>query len=758
MQTLFLLFTLTTARLTAQDRIQHGPNEVFLARDIIEDRNGRLYLSTSGGLYYSDNAGDEWHLVDHYLNSVDLEPLMTIDKRTGALYLADNHDILHSTDNAKNFTVTTYTFPVGDVGTQSFAVDGDTLWVGTNRGLLYFLSNESPTKYHSIDALKDKGVISLYVDDRDIIAATNDSGLYLSRNGGIDWSPINNGLPAVFYARGLHIQEPEDIWYTYGSEGLFISTNHGASWQPKGNGMTEFFIFDIAVKGNEIYAVSDTDDALWHLAEGSDTWQLIEDFSPARSNLWCVWAKGDEVIVGGYRGLYKKKSPAEAFVQSNKGITDAFAVTTLNQASDGTIWATASKTGIYSMAPGETMFTPFEQNNEGYGDTPLLHDSLVITSNHIVRFYDVIGHQWLGEIPCANVPFVRTFVKASGDMYLSDEEYGIFKYNGTDTWQTFNDGLADLRIVKMQAHRGRLYAATREGFYSRGHADAEWKRIAFDSLRNNVGVNTFYIADDIMIISGLNSRCYSSANDGSTWRRIASLTGMKVSAFTSHNARIYAAGVSDLFVSEDKSSWKPAALAPTEAVSLLAANDRIYVGTIRRGIWSVPESRFFRIDQSIDISKIPTDVNLGEPVTLEATATSGLPVTFTVFNGPAELSGNILTIKGDARVTIEASVEGNDAYSPARKLIVFEPGNITATEDFNAESIAIYPVPASSILHVSGASSARLSMIDVHGRILLTQEINGETEVDISRLSPGVYVLMIADTLGVVARRKVIRN
>ncbi len=53
------------------------------------------------------------------------------------------------------------------------------------------------------------------------------------------------------------------------------------------------------------------------------------------------------------------------------------------------------------------------------------------------------------------------------------------------------------------------------------------------------------------------------------------------------------------------------------------------------------------------------------PVTLTATASSGLTVTFTYVSGPATLSGNTLTLTGAGSVVIHASQAGDADISPA---------------------------------------------------------------------------------------------
>jgi hypothetical protein len=53
------------------------------------------------------------------------------------------------------------------------------------------------------------------------------------------------------------------------------------------------------------------------------------------------------------------------------------------------------------------------------------------------------------------------------------------------------------------------------------------------------------------------------------------------------------------------------------------------------------------------------------PITLAATASSGLPVIYTVTSGPATVSGNVLSITGAGSVSIQATQPGNATWNPA---------------------------------------------------------------------------------------------
>ncbi len=70
------------------------------------------------------------------------------------------------------------------------------------------------------------------------------------------------------------------------------------------------------------------------------------------------------------------------------------------------------------------------------------------------------------------------------------------------------------------------------------------------------------------------------------------------------------------------------------------------------------------------------------PITLNATATSGLPTSFSVIAGPATVSGSVLTVTGAGKVMIEASQVGNATYSaavPVDESFTVNPAPLTVT-------------------------------------------------------------------------------
>ncbi len=88
------------------------------------------------------------------------------------------------------------------------------------------------------------------------------------------------------------------------------------------------------------------------------------------------------------------------------------------------------------------------------------------------------------------------------------------------------------------------------------------------------------------------------------------------------------------------------------------------------------------LSQTISFGPLASQTYGVAPITLNATATSGLPVSFTVISGPATLSGSVLTVTGAGTVEVEASQLGNATYAaatPVDESFTVSPASLTVT-------------------------------------------------------------------------------
>lgn len=85
-------------------------------------------------------------------------------------------------------------------------------------------------------------------------------------------------------------------------------------------------------------------------------------------------------------------------------------------------------------------------------------------------------------------------------------------------------------------------------------------------------------------------------------------------------------------------------------------------GTIFRIFTQMPVTRD---PQTITFTNPGTRMHGEAPFSLGATASSGLPVSYTVVSGPAQISGGSITLTGPGIVTVRASQEGDSSFDPA---------------------------------------------------------------------------------------------
>jgi len=93
------------------------------------------------------------------------------------------------------------------------------------------------------------------------------------------------------------------------------------------------------------------------------------------------------------------------------------------------------------------------------------------------------------------------------------------------------------------------------------------------------------------------------------------------------------------------------------------------------------------------------------------------------------------------------------------KIITYSGCNVTGIEEVSKKNdVSVYPVPNSGSFVVEPNNSARqmLQVYDISGKLVLSQYIQGKTNLNASNLSEGVYNLSLISSEGVVSRKLVI--
>jgi hypothetical protein len=110
-----------------------------------------------------------------------------------------------------------------------------------------------------------------------------------------------------------------------------------------------------------------------------------------------------------------------------------------------------------------------------------------------------------------------------------------------------------------------------------------------------------------------------------------------------------------------------------------------------------------KTNQTITFNPVPTQTYGNSPIALVATASSGLPVTFSIVSGPATVSGSTLTITGAGTVVVNANQAGNAGYNPAVVEQSFNVNPAVLSVSGIAAIDKVYDSTATAVLDTSSA-------------------------------------------------------
>jgi hypothetical protein len=147
--------------------------------------------------------------------------------------------------------------------------------------------------------------------------------------------------------------------------------------------------------------------------------------------------------------------------------------------------------------------------------------------------------------------------------------------------------------------------------------------------------------------------------------------------------------------------------------------------------------------QTIAFPNIPSQSYPAGAITLNATASSGLPVSFAIVSGPATVSGNQLTITGAGTVTVQASQAGNTRYAAAaavsQTFIVNQESTTLGLSSSSNPSLMGQPVTFTATITPQSGGQASGTVTFTNGAAVLSvAPVSGNTaQVTVNTLAGG---------------------
>jgi hypothetical protein len=146
--------------------------------------------------------------------------------------------------------------------------------------------------------------------------------------------------------------------------------------------------------------------------------------------------------------------------------------------------------------------------------------------------------------------------------------------------------------------------------------------------------------------------------------------------------------------------------------------------------------------QTISFTQPTSPVTYGvSPITLSASSTSGLAVTFSVVSGPGTVSGSTLTITGVGTVVVAANQAGNANYAAATQV----------TQSIVVNVIGVAATPTFSPVAGTYTAAQTVTISDATSGATIYYTTNGTTPTTSSPVYSGAITVLSTETLEAIA-------
>ncbi len=191
--------------------------------------NNAIYLGTqNGGVYYSNNLGKKWEVINQGLTNKTIRRFEHIDQK---LYVCTNDGLYTWNEDRARWKL--------EYGQPSLQVNGVTkfhnnIYIATNQGL--FKNIAVNLQWDNI--LPNHSVHNVSTDDKNLYAMTYNE-LLLTSPDGFNWQKDQEGLPNDLYT--FNILTQNDVTFAGQWDGIYSKSNVDIIWKKSSNGLPERF-------------------------------------------------------------------------------------------------------------------------------------------------------------------------------------------------------------------------------------------------------------------------------------------------------------------------------------------------------------------------------------------------------------------------------------------------------------------------------------------------------------------------------------
>lgn len=285
-----------------------------------------------GGLFKTNDGGATWTEANTGIDNYGIVTTLGIDG--GNIYVGTKGGIYKSDNNGNNWKVTSGGIRAQNITYPGFALLGADLYIGSGYGGIFHTADEGATWDDVNDGLpvSEWNLNNLFSTSTTLFAWDR-----LSFDGGETWEMSNLYSPGstVMDYNGPRWLEHGNAWFaikSYDNAGVFRSTDNGQNWTTINNGIpnpSETAFFKIYSKGSTLFLGTST--GLYYSNDNGDSWRKgvfpdLNYYSLLGSSFLSTATVDVCGLVGGggSRGIYRSTDNGAAWTQVSDLLTHKF--------------------------------------------------------------------------------------------------------------------------------------------------------------------------------------------------------------------------------------------------------------------------------------------------------------------------------------------------------------------------------------------------------------------------------------------------
>lgn len=432
-----------------------------------------IYAVSDTSIFTSNNNGNTWTL---YTNGIPVasrpEKLLTHNNLMMALVSdnSGNQEMYSTTGAGAGWTFTGYTFFFPNY-VLDLSASGDSIWAATNLSGVMISADNGISFSPASNNLPVNSTIFSIAADHNIAYCGTASGPYYTNDGGNFWIPADGGTVTTFADIRNIIIHNDTVYACVTNSNVMYAPSGSTNWNTLGSGLTPYpLFFDIQIINDK--PVVGIFEGLYVFNELNNTWE-IRNNGLLNAFTRVVYAEDSILLasVGGFTGLYRSGDYGQTWAPTNLTSTlENFrnAIRINNKI------ILAGQNSVHTSIDNGITWTAAPMGPRGQ---VLLYGSSLLACGYAeIHISNDEGQTWTPNGNGLPNTAITSIAVVGTDIFATAGGNGIYRLvNGSGTWTDYNQGISNPSFIEqIISHSGNLVALSYFNLFRRMPSDAAW--------------------------------------------------------------------------------------------------------------------------------------------------------------------------------------------------------------------------------------------------------------------------------------------